>query len=461
VVVTGESAARPAGDDLLVTGDVLTMDPARPRAQALAVRGSTIVAVGSIDDARAACAPGTPARPLPGTIVPGLIDAHLHMQWAGLKALRLIGPQPVPVDELLAVLDADAFSLPWPGGEPTLEQRLHGLRLIQPALHALGLTSIVDPAVTAVELAAYQESHRRGELTMRVGAMPHPDLTAGAAPALAGLQAIGVSTGFGDERLRLGGVKVYFDGQGRGGTALLREPWPHGPTPDYRGEQRVSTEDFTEIAVFCATARWSLGVHVVGGGGMDAVLTAFEAADAAAPIADLRFQLIHAYLEPSAETMARAARLGVVVSAQPSIQFVNGPALVAQLGERGVPANPLRSWLAAGVRVAGGSDGPDFPLDPRLGLWQARTRHVQGRDAPIGPAQALDAHAAFSLWTTGAAHAAFADGRRGVLRPGALADLAALSVDPIAAAPGALRSAVTHATIIGGVLVHEPDPSQP
>jgi predicted amidohydrolase YtcJ len=461
VVVTDERAERPVGGDLLVTGDVLTMDPARPRAQALAARDGRIVAVGTIDEARAACAPGTPARPLPGTVVPGLIDAHLHLQWAGLKALRLLGPQPAPLPELLAALDADAFGLPWPDGEPTLEQRLHGLRLIQPALHALGLTSVIDPAVTAVELAAYQESHRRGELTMRVSPMPHPDVSGGAGPVIAGLAAIGVSTGFGDDRLRLGGVKVYFDGQGRGGTALLSTPWPNGPSPDYRGEQRISTKDFAEIARFCATHRWSLGVHVVGGGGMETVLAAFEAADAVAPIHDLRFQLIHAYLEPSAETMAKAARLGVVVCAQPAIQYVNGPALVDRLGERGVTAAPLRSWLAAGVRVAGGSDGPDFPLDPRLGLWQARTRRVAGREAPIGPSEALDAHAAFSLWTTGAAHAAFADGRRGVLRPGALADFTALSVDPIAAAPSALRDAFAHATAIDGVLVHEQDPPKP
>lgn len=460
VVVTDEPVALPAGGDLIVTGDVLTMDPAQPRAQALAARGGRLLAVGTIAEARAVCVPGTPARPLPGTIVPGLIDAHLHMQWAGLKVLRLLGPTPAPLDDVLAALDADAFSLPWPAGdgEPTRDQRLHGLRLIQPALHALGLTSIIDPAVTAVELAAYQESHRRGELTMRVSPMPHPDLADGADAAIAGLAALGVSTGFGDDRLRLGGVKVYFDGQGRGGTALLSEPWPNGPTPGYRGEQRVSTEDFTKIAVFCATAGWSLGVHVVGEGGMDAVLTAFETADAAAPIRDLRFQLIHAYLEPSAETMARTARLGVVVSAQPSIQYVNGPALVAQLGERGVAANPLRSWLAAGVRVAGGTDGPDFPLDPRLGLWQARTRRVAGRDSPIGPAEALDADAAFALWTTGAAHAGFADGTRGVLRGGALADFTALSVDPIAATPTALRAASTHATAVGGVLVHGDQP---
>lgn len=456
MVLSDERDEVPVAGDLLITGDVLTMDPAQPRAQAVAAREGTLVAVGTLEEARAACCPGTPARPLPGTIVPGLIDAHLHMQWAGLKTLRLLGPTPRPVDELLAALDADAFTEPWldDDGVPTLEQRLHGLRLIQPALHALGLTSVIDPAVTAVELAAYQASHRRGELTMRVSAMPHPDLSAGPELAIERVGGLGISTGFGDEQLQLGGIKVYYDGQGRGGTALLNTPWPKSIDPTYRGERRVTDAEFEQLARFCATNGWSLGVHVVGGGGIDRVLDAFTTADALAPIRDLRFQLIHAYLEPTSEAMARAAALGVIVSAQPSIQYVNGPALVDLLGDRATNAAPLRSWLAAGVRVAGGSDGPDFPFDPRLGLWQARTRRVTGSDEPIGRGEALDAHAAFALYTTGAAHAAFADGRRGVLRAGAHADFAALSLDPTSAEPSALRTAQVHATAVGGRFVH-------
>jgi predicted amidohydrolase YtcJ len=442
---------------LLFCGDVLTMDPERPRAQAFAVRDGRIAAIGTLEEARAACPPDTPGRRVAGTIVPGLIDAHLHMQWAGLKTLRLCGPEPVSLATMLATLDGDAFSLPWLDGEPTLEQRLQGLRLIQPHLHALGLTSIVDPAVTPVELAAYQESHRRGELTMRVTAMPHPDLADGAAAAIERVGGLGIATGMGDDQLRLGGLKVYFDGQGRGGTALLNEPWP-GAADGYLGEQRVPGEDFDAIAAFCARARWSLGVHVVGGGGIDRVLDAFAAADALASIKDLRFQLIHAYLEPTPAAMARAAQLGVVVSAQPSIQYRNGPALVQRLGERAVNANPLADWLKAGVRVAGGSDGPDFPFDPRLGLWQARTRKVVDTPEPIGPWQALDAAAAFALYTTGAAHAAFADGQRGVLRPGAFADFTALSVDPIAAGPEVVRTLDAQLTVVGGRTVHQETP---
>lgn len=448
----------------VVAGPVLTMDPARPRAEAFAVADGTVVAVGGREQALAACPPGTPVvEPAARAIVPGLIDAHLHLQWTGLKLLRLLGDRPFAVDEALEALDGDAFGDPWPGPPPTLEQRLAGLRLAQPLLHRLGLTGVVDPAATAAELAAYQECHRRGELTIRVTAMPHPDLSDGAAAAIERLSGLGVRTGFGDERLRLGGIKVYFDGVGMAGTALRREPWPGDPDGS-RGWQRIDDEELALIAGFCARERWSLGVHVVGGGGIDAVLGAFAAADRRWPIGDLRFSLIHAYLEPSPQNMRLARELGVVVAAQPSIQWVNGPGLVTRLGPAAAASNPLRAWHDAGVAVAGGSDGPDFPLDPRLGLWQARTRRVRDAPEPLGPEQALTAAEALRMYTSGAAHACFGERRQGTIRPGAAADWTALSVDPLRAPAADLRQATAIATVVAGMLVatgQAPAPAAP
>jgi predicted amidohydrolase YtcJ len=189
------------------------------------------------------------------------------------------------------------------------------------------------------------------------------------------------------------------------------------------------------------------------------VLAAFARADAAGPIAPLRFSLIHAYLEPGADAMALAARLGVIVAAQPSIQYRNGGALLDQLGARAENATPLRSWIRAGVRVAGGSDGPDFHLDPRLGLWQASTRAVENAHGAVGPGEALDGAEALALYTTGAAHLAFAERKRGVLRAGMAADLTALSLDPTTAEPQALRTLSVHATMVGGRVVHDAVPA--
>jgi hypothetical protein len=423
------------------------------------MRGDRIVAVGSIEEARAACAPGTPVERLGDvTIVPGFIDSHHHFERTGLKALRLLRPGRATPEDLVEVLAPAEFGAVWPDGEPTLVERLAGLELVQPLLHGLGITAVIDPAAVPAELSAYQHAWRRGLLTMRVVAMPYLHLGAGGrddvVDAMGRLDGIGVRTGFGDDMLRLGGIKVYFDGQGRAGRALLREPWP-GVPGDYRGEQLVSTEAFTDLMAFCARERWSVGVHCVGGGALDEVLAAFATADRVAPIRDLRFQLIHAYLEPSRANMELARQLGVVAALQPSIQLRNGAGVFERLGERGTASTPVRSWLDAGVPVAGGSDGPDFPFDPLHWMWQARTRMVDGLDAPLGPGEAISARESLAMATTHAAYASFADDRRGRLRPGMLADWVALTADPSTCDPGALRRARVVRTVVGGRTVFE------
>lgn len=439
----------------LVVGNVVTMDPALPRAEAFAVAAGRVVAVGSRDEAAAALPPRAPVRePGGAAIVPGLIDSHLHMQWAGLKLLQLLGEGAAgaSLEESLAALDAPGPH--WEGPEPDLDQRLAGLALIQPVLHRLGVVAVVDPAVVPAEMAAYVEANLRGELSARVVAMPHPDLGAGSTAAIAALDGIGARTGLGDERLRLGGVKVYFDGVGKDGSALRREPWPgHEAEPGGAGLQRVGVAEFEALVSWCARERFSLGVHVVGGGGIDRVLAAFERVDAETSIAARGFTLIHAYLEPSTENMELAARLGVLLAAQPAIHWWNGTNLEARLGPSARAANPLRSWLEAGVTVGGGSDGPYFPSDPRLGLWQARTREVRDGDSPHEPCLGLDAEQALALYTTGAAAVSLAAAERGALRPGLAADWVALSVDPTTAPVAAVREQRALATAVGGTVV--------
>ncbi len=110
---------------------------------------------------------------------------------------------------MLADGDADPDAPDWLGDTPpTIADRLDAIRRVQPLLHAMGFTGVVDPAVTVPELAGYREAHRLGLLTMRVVAMPYPELGTPAVPdvdaALAVLRSIGGVTGDGDDLLRLG-----------------------------------------------------------------------------------------------------------------------------------------------------------------------------------------------------------------------------------------------------------------
>jgi predicted amidohydrolase YtcJ len=77
-----------AADCILQNGRILTLDPRRPRASALAIAGGRIVAVGAAGNVRPWRHRRTRVLDLGGaTVVPGLVDAHAHLDREGLKSL--------------------------------------------------------------------------------------------------------------------------------------------------------------------------------------------------------------------------------------------------------------------------------------------------------------------------------------------------------------------------------------
>jgi predicted amidohydrolase YtcJ len=522
---------------LILTGDIVTLDPARPRVHAAAIQDGRIAAIGAPSAVAAAVPAGTPVRPLPGTVVPGLIDSHVHMLWWGRDRDRvsLAGARSVgEVLERIAAFAAANPGRPWlegsadiderdlaegrfpthaeldaaTGGRPLLldrrshdglvstsalraagigastpdplggviqrdgvgeptgflierpavelvervmppvaqGDRLRWLRDIQPVFHAAGITTVVDPALNPGELDAYRALHERGELTMRTTAMPLGDGERDPETVIAGFGDLDALRG--GEVLRLGPAKLFLDGGGSLGTALLDEDWPG--TDGYRGNQTTSTEGLRSWAAWTARAGIGLGVHCVGTAAIDLALDAFAAA---APIDGLPFTLIHAYLWPTPEQMRRTRELGVLVATQPPLQWSFGPGLVERFGAARIgDAHPIRSWVRAGVTVGAGSDGPGVPLSPLFALWQLQRRTIAGGDEPVGAHEAVDAQTALELYTTGAAAVAVAP-ERGRLVPGAPADLVALGVDPLRATPEECRDGEVLLTMVGGDVV--------
>ena len=439
----------------MITGRIRTMDPGRPLADALAVADDRIVAVGGIEEVTAAVPPGTPTRAVGGTMVPGLIDIHLHLQRGGLKVLHDLGPGPHPLDLVIATMNEKGFEAGWGDEPPTTDDRLAAMAVIQPVMHQLGVTGVIDPAATPEEVAGYQATWSRGGLSVRILAMPYLDLgdgdRASVDTAITRLAGAGITTGFGDEHLRIGGIKVYLDGEAMKSQALLAEPWPeHG----CHGHRRLATVELERLAVHCARTGWSVGVHAVGGAAVKAVLDCFQRADAERSIAGRQWQIIHGYLEVSPRSMARAAELDVVLAAQPSITLRNGRLLLDALGQRATTMNPLRSWIDAGVRVVLGSDGPFFPFDARELMWSAVTRRMRHLDQPVGPEEAITAAEALAGYTSEAAVVALAGDRRGVLVEGRLADWAVFDRDPLAVQPDQLPRLRVMETAVGGTVVH-------
>lgn len=530
----------------VVSGNVITMDPLRPRAEAVAIANGRIVHVGSVSEAEDAAGKGAEVlRFSHGAIIPGLIDTHNHMLYTGLQS-RLVDLSGCrSIAELLAAISRFAQDHPeaqwitsghgWqidnypepryptrqeldqacpdrpvylnrgghigvvsssalaragigrdtpdpPGGRigrdshgeptgmlleapafdlvghlvppPSPQERKAALRAAQRSYHAAGICGVIDPGLASGDMAIYQDLWRSGELTMRTVAMPLAQTAEDPDRLLDQLRAWGVRTGFGDERLKLGGFKVFLDGGASLGTALMREP--HLDECSRGGIQVTPTPYFRRIAEFCAETGWSLGVHTVGGEAIDIALAVFDEVDREHPIRGLRFTIIHAYVWPTADNMATARRLGVGVALQPAMQYTFAPVLAKRFGAEAFGrATPIRSWLDASVMVGGGSDSPICPFPPLLGIWHAITRYVDDLGQVIGSHQAITPEEALAMYTRNAAWFCFAEHERGMLRRGMLADWVALSVDPLTGPPDAIRRAEVLATAVGGRIVHQ------
>ena len=117
-----------------------------------------------------------------------------------------------------------------------------------------------------------------------------------------------------------------------------------------------------------------------------------------------------------------------------------------------------RTLMAAGARLAGGSDFPVERESPLLGIYAAVTRQDLGGQPAEGwyPEQRLTRREALQLFTGDAAYAAFAEARRGRIAPGFDADLTILDRDLLADGlpPTEILKSKIVMTLVGGEIVH-------
>ena len=115
----------------------------------------------------------------------------------------------------------------------------------------------------------------------------------------------------------------------------------------------------------------------------------------------------------------------------------------------------FRSLLAAGATLAFGSDWSVAPMDPILGIYAAVTRRSADGKNPGGwvPEQKISVEEALRAYTSGSAYAVVAEGRRGQLKPGYLADLVLLDRDLTRIPPEEIAQVKVVTTVMGGRVV--------
>ena len=137
----------------------------------------------------------------------------------------------------------------------TLDESVAAVDRASRAFVAAGLTTVCDAQVTSRELTAYEEARSRGLLGVRTVCMP-------LSHQLDALLDLGLTTGFGDDHLRLGAMKFYADGSLIGGTACFHDAY--GEDADLEGSMYWEPGQFEDAVRRAHLARWQIGVHVAG-----------------------------------------------------------------------------------------------------------------------------------------------------------------------------------------------------
>ncbi len=517
---------------LLFHARIHTLDPNRPTASALLIEKGRIRAVGEREDFTGLG--GVSAEDMGGRVIlPGLTDAHIHLQEYALRrrliqcegltkedCLRQVAerarqtpeggwicghgwdqnewgglwPKAADLDALVpdrpVFLTARSLHAAWvnqaalsaggilpgrpdpadgrigreqngqPNGllfegavklikevipEPHPEELAEVFSDLFPELWKLGLTGVHDFDKRRC-YEALQWLHLRGNLKMRL-------LKSIPLEMLSEARESGLSTGSGDDLLRIGSVKVFADGALGTHTAAMFEPYVDDP--QNRGILLLDSAKLFEIGCSAADGGFSLAVHAIGDQAVHEVLDGFSRLrtyEKEHHLKNARHRIEHLQVFRGEDAPA-LAKLGLVASMQPVHALSDMQVADRSWGDRVAYSYAWKSQLEQGAVLAFGSDAPVESPNPFQGLYAAVTRRrLDGFPGPAGwvPEQCLSVREALEAFTIGPAYAAGMEDRLGRLSEGFLADLIVLDRDPLECPPQELHRLQPAATMIGG-----------
>ncbi|MGH9862912.1 MAG: amidohydrolase [Candidatus Acidiferrales bacterium] len=351
--------------------------------------------------------------------------------------------------EPTGILKDNAMALVWrllPGDPPDLAVR--AAKLVSEEALKVGLTTIHDISLSPADMSAYQEARRSGGLRLRVQMSPVVSTVAEAEQ----LAAQGLHTGFGDDSLKLGAVKMFADGGMAARTVAIYPPAVEGE-PENFGLLIWKTEDMQKAHRLLAAAGWQLTTHAIGDRAIDQVLDSYTATMKALALTAPRFRIVHCGISTPA-IQKRLRELNVLVDGDPPFAYWIGSWFLRYGPERVRWSYPGKSYVENGIIAGGGSDVPVTPISPWWGIWAGVVRREINTGEILAPEERLTVPEVLTLYTRNGATIGWEEDRKGSLEPGKLADFIVVDRDVLAIPPDELKNVQVLMTFVDGALVY-------
>jgi predicted amidohydrolase YtcJ len=381
-----------------------------------------------------------------------------HTSWYNSKALEMAGITPNTPDPdhgrffrdangdltgRVAERARDVFNRIGKREEFTPEQERErnraGMRHISELLTATGLTTVHDAGAGRDRILAYEDAYRNGELRHRAYFMVRGTDT------FAGFKAAGIYTGFGDEWVRVGGVKFGADGSASERT--MRMSTPYVGTTDY-GILTMTQQEIHEAVDDAHTHNFQVGIHANGDVTIDMVLKAYERALQKWPHPDRRHRLEHCSLV-NPDLLKRIKAIGAIPTPFWTYVYYHGEKWKEYGPEKMRWMFAHRSFLDHGIPVPGASDYGPGPFEPLMAIQSMVTRKdYAGRT--WGENQKVSVDEALTIATRNGAWASAEEKIKGSITAGKLADFVMLEKDPHDVPPDTIKDIKIVRTVVGG-----------
>ncbi len=334
---------------------------------------------------------------------------------------------------------------------PTLEELKDWLVQAGREFEKVGITSVHDLTWTErpETFRAYQEVVEENRLKIRIYLFSSVNR----------MRHMGVHTGFGNERFRLGGVKIRLDGSIQVFTSAFYEPYL---TKDTKGVLSYTPGELSDMVLEAHNLGYQVAIHAQGDYAITVAIDALEFAMWRYPRPNPRHRIEHTQCVTH-EDLRRMKRLGLIASMYPYHPWYWGDRHVDTfIGmERASRIDPMKEAMDMGIVTVAHSDAPvampglpNFPADPLWGMWCAVNRTTKS-GVVLGPELRLSPMNAIRAYTINAAYASFEEKIKGSIEPGKLADFVVLSDSPLTVDPMDIGKIKVEKTIIGGEVVYE------
>ena len=331
--------------------------------------------------------------------------------------------------------------------EYSYEQMKKGILFASERCLSRGITNIHDIVTNHESIRAYQELEQASELPIRVSLLIR---VIEAAIQKESLLNLGIKTGFGNDWLRIGGVKMSIDGGITGHVAKFYEPYVDDPC--HEGLIRIEQGELDETVSAYHKAGHRICIHAIGDVAMDMALRSLDSVLKEDPRVDHRHRVEHL-----GNWLVNDERLDLIkrnnILPVPNIPFMHyiWESLLACIGdERLEESFNIKTMLEAGLPITSGSDGPAYwPLDSLRDLGTAVSRKTW-TGKTVGADQAITVEEAIRMFTINAAYNAFEEKIKGSIEPGKVADFAVLEQSPYEVEPSRIKDIPVDMTIVDG-----------